>query len=299
MSPDEHKRKQLGRGLSALLGDNAADGASSVPLAARGGARPIAVAQIRPSRLQPRRHFAPEEIAELAASIRTQGVLQPILVRRDPQVPGGFELVAGERRWRAAQLAQLHEIPALVRDLSDREALEAALVENLQRQDLTPLEEAEAYRRLMDEFGHTQEDIAAALGKSRPAIANMVRLLELPDEVKTLIDGGELSAGHARALVTAADPLALARRIIEGKLTVRQAETLAQGLRAKPAKRGGARGDVGRDADTLALERRLSAELGLNVSIEHKRGAKGGSLVIRYQTLDQLDDLLTRLSRRA
>ena len=298
MSPEEHKRKQLGRGLSALLGDSAGEGATPVPLAGRGGVRPIAVSQIRPSRFQPRRHFAAEEIAELAASIRTQGVLQPILVRRDPQTPGGFELIAGERRWRAAQSAQLHEIPALVRELSDQEALEVALVENLQREDLRPLEEAEAYRRLMDDFGHTQEDIAAALGKSRPAIANMVRLLELPEEVKTLIDSGELSAGHARVLVTAADPLTLARRIIDDKLTVRQAEALAQGLRAKPSRRDGAHGDSQRDADTVALERRLSAELGLSVSIEHKRGAKGGSLVIRYQTLDQLDDLLARLSRR-
>jgi ParB family chromosome partitioning protein len=299
MSPEEHKRKQLGRGLSALLGDSAGEGTTPVPLVARGGARPIAVSQIRPSRFQPRRHFPTEEIDELAASIRSQGVLQPILVRRDPQTPGNFELIAGERRWRAAQAAQLHEIPALVRELSDQEALEAALVENLQRQDLTPLEEAEAYRRLMDDFGHTQEDIAAALGKSRPAIANAVRLLELPEEVKALIDSGELSAGHARVLVTAADPLALARRIVADKLTVRQAEALAQGLRAKPPRRNGARDDSGRDADTLALERRLSAELGLSVSIEHKRGAKGGSLVIRYQTLDQLDDLLARLSRRA
>ena len=255
------------------------------------------MAQIHPGRFQPRRRFPDDELAELAQSIRAQGVLQPILVRRDDQGPGGYELIAGERRWRAAQLAQLHEIPAVVRELSDREALEMALVENLQRENLTPLEEARAYQRLAGDFGHSQARIAEALGKSRSHVANMVRLLDLPDEVKRWLDEGGLTAGHARALITAADPAALARRIVEGGLSVRQAEALARTTRRRGGQRqGGAKTAYLRDADTLALERRLSAELGLRVTLQHKKGGQSGTLVIQYRTLDQLDDVLARLS---
>ncbi len=296
MSAEESRRKPLGRGLSALFGESAGEQASGA--GALRSARPIPVAQIHPGRFQPRRHFPENELAELAQSIRAQGVLQPILVRRDSQGPGAYELIAGERRWRAAQLAQLHEIPAVVHDLSDREALELALVENLQRENLTPLEEARAYQRLAGDFGHTQARIAEALGKSRSHVANMIRLLDLPDEVKRWLDEGGLTAGHARALITAADPAALARRIVEGGLSVRQAEALARTTRPRGGRRqGGSKAGYLRDADTLALERRLSAELGLNVTLQHKKGGQSGTLVIQYQTLDQLDDVLARLSR--
>jgi ParB family chromosome partitioning protein len=289
---DDARRRQLGRGLSALMGDSAAATAA----APRGGVRMVPIGQIKPGAFQPRRFFDEGELADLVNSIKAQGVLQPILLRRDPANANGYELIAGERRWRAAQLARLHEIPALVKDLSDREALEVALVENLQRQDLTPLEEAQAYRRLMDEFSHTQEKLAAQVGKSRPHVANTLRLLDLPVELRDLLQQGSLSAGHARALLTAADPLALARRIMVDGLTVRQAEALAARHRArkqegKPARRGG-------DSDTRALEKRLSEELGLKVEIRHEPGKESGVMTIRYKTLDQLDDLMLRLSRR-
>lgn len=293
-------KRQLGRGLSALLGDlkieptpQAAPTQHATP--APRGVRPIPTAQILPGAFQPRRDFEPGAFDELVASVKAQGVLQPILVRRHPLDTAKFEIIAGERRWRAAQAAQLHEIPALVRDLSDSEALAAALIENLQRQDLNAIEEAVAYRRLIDEFGQTQEQVAEGLGKSRPHVSNTVRLLELPSEVQEMVRRKALSAGHARVLVTAADPLALAKRIIAEGMSVRQAEALAGKMKARPAKPAASERLAG-NADTRALERSLSESLGLRVTIETDKNGRAGSVSIHYQTLDQLDELLTKLT---
>ncbi len=286
MSADPSKR--LGRGLSALLGESASPAAAAQQ--PQRGQRTIPVGDIVPGRFQPRRDFAPEALQELAASIRAQGVLQPVVVRK--AAPGGtapFELVAGERRWRAAQIAQLHEIPAIVRDLSDDEALEIGLVENLQRKDLNPIEEAQAYRRLMDELRHTQEEIAKALGKSRSHIANQVRLLELPPPVVDMVADGRLSVGHAKLLVSQADPQRLADIIVARELTVRETEQLIQGLAPKPrAPRAPA------DANIAAVERRLKETLGMAASLQHKHDGSG-RLVISYRSLDQIDEVLRRL----
>ncbi len=290
--------KQLGRGLSALLGD-AAEAAPAGGAASR-NAKPIPIASIRPGSFQPRTRFTAEELDELAASMRQHGVLQPILVRKDPKNANGFELIAGERRWRAAQKAQLHEIPAVVREFSDREALEAALVENLQRTDLSPIEEARAYARLMREFGHTQDRLADALGKSRPYIANLVRLLGLPESIQALVEQGKLSAGHARLLLDSTEPDAIARRWIAEGISVRDAEIEMRGGRPAQTKARGKKGKGGqvlRDANTMELERRLTATLGLKVSIQHQKGGQSGVIQISYQTLDQLDDVIERLNR--
>jgi ParB family chromosome partitioning protein len=282
---NDDRGRRLGRGLSALFAETAPPAAE----AAR-AARTVPVSFLTPSRYQPRRHFDEAEIRELVDSIKARGILQPIMVRRSPDDPNRFEIVAGERRWRAAQAAQLHEVPIIVHDLSDLEALEVALIENIQRQDLNPLEEAEGYRRLMQEFDRTQEELAQTLGKSRSHIANTVRLLNLPPEVRALIDDGKLTAGHARAVLNAADPVALAREAVARGLNVRQTEALA--AHAKSA-RAAAKKKV-KDADTVALEKQLADHLGLKVAIRFD--GKGGELVIRYATLDQLDDVLKRLS---
>ena len=290
--------KQLGRGLSALLGEAAAEAASA---AASRVAKLVPVASIRPGTFQPRRRFSDDEMDELAASVKVHGVLQPIVVRRDPKNPQGYELIAGERRWRAAQKAQLHEIAAVVREVDDREALEVALVENLQRTDLTAIEEARAYRRLMDDFGHTQEKIADALGKSRPYVANAVRLLELPERVQGMIEAGALTAGHGRLLVGVHNAAELAAQWAEDGISVREAEKVMRDLtprKPKAKKRGASgKGNVLRDANTIALERRLSAALGLKVAILHKKDAQAGILQIYYQTLDQLDEVIEKLNR--
>lgn len=297
MTPAEPPRKGLGKGLSALLGSGPG-AAAATP--ATGGARAaslIPIAQIEPGRFQPRRVFDPDEIAALSDSIRSQGVLQPILVRRVSTEPPRYELIAGERRWRAAQAAQLHDIPAVVKDLSDREALEAALVENIQRQDLSPLEEAEGYKRLVDDFGHTQDAIGHALGKSRAHVANMIRLLSLPQPVKEMLARGELDAGHARVLITAPDAVALARRIVAEGLTVREAEALARDAKQAPKKvKLKTGGETLRDADTRAMEKRLEEATGLKVGLTHKRGSDSGSVTFHYSTLDQFDALLTKLT---
>jgi ParB family chromosome partitioning protein len=283
MSAEDSRRKQLGRGLSALFGAEEADYAELE----RAGMT-VAVEFLQPSRFQPRHRFDEEEIKGLVDSVRENGILQPILVRRAADSAERYEIIAGERRWRAAQLAKLHEVPVIVKDLSDGDALEIALVENLQRQDLTPLEEAEGFQRLMAEFSHTQESLGRGLGKSRSHIANTIRLLGLPETVKAMIEDGRLSAGHARALLGAQDPEALARRVVARGLNVRQTEALVQAEKAPP------RRAAAKDADTLALERDLAERLGLNVAINH-RGA-GGTLTIRYRTLEQLDDVVQRLS---
>ena len=279
------KRRGLGRGLSALLGEEKA-----IPEAGSKGELRLRIDQIHPGRFQPRRNFGDESMKSLVDSVIAQGVLQPILVRPYPGKPGDYAILAGERRWRAAQKARLHEVPAVLRDLGDREALEIALVENIQRQDLTPIEEAQGYKRLIDEFKHTQEALASALGLSRSHVANTLRLLSLPETVQKMLGDGRLSAGHARALVTARDPEALARKIIAMEMNVREAEGLVKTEHGQ----GAARKKAGhRNADIVALERELSRGLGLKVSIAH--GTKGGTLTIRYLSLDQLDEVLKKL----
>ena len=275
-------RRGLGRGLSALLDE--------VEAPAEGGARPgvseLAVEAIKANPHQPRRRFDDADIEELAASIREKGVLQPILVR--PAVfAGEFEIVAGERRWRAAMRTGVRTIPALVRSLSDAEVLEIAIVENVQRVDLSPIEEAESYRALMDRFGRTQADVAQVVGKSRVHVANALRLLQLPEPVKDMVREGRLTAGHARPLIGAPDAERLAAEVADRGLTVRQAETLARGRPAAPRK--------SKDTDTAALENDLSEVLGLRVEIRDAGGA--GELRIRYASLEQLDDLCRRLTR--
>lgn len=292
MADEKPRGRQLGRGLSALLGNEAVEKPQISPPAI--GANRVPVEYLIPSPLQPRRVFAEEDIRSLAESVRERGVLQPILVRPRPGVPGRYEIVAGERRWRAAQAAQLHDVPILVHDLADEAVLEVALVENIQRADLTPIEEAQGYRRLIDEFGHTQDSLSQVMGKSRSHVANTLRLLSLPDNIQRHVDDGELSAGHARALIGAPEPTALARKIIQGGLNVRQAEALVK--KAVSPDRAGPATPPSKDADTLALERRLSDLLGLKVGIEFRGENAGGKVTVHYRTLDQLDDIIRRLS---
>lgn len=278
-------RRGLGRGLAALLGEDTEVASADGPAAARS----LAIDLLEPGRLQPRRHMDEPGLEELARSIADKGILQPILVRPHPDRAGRFEIVAGERRWRAAQKAGLHTVPAVVRSLADREALEIALVENLQRENLSALEEAEGYRRLVTEFAHTQDELARRIGKSRSHVTNTMRLLGLPEPVKEMLDRGALSAGHARALLAADDAVRLAHTVVKRGLNVRQTERLAQSAGAASRRRVRAV----KDADTRALERDLAAHLGLAVEVRH--GADGGALVLHYRTLDQLDDLLRRL----
>ena len=285
---EEGARRTLGRGLSALLGAESEDYASldRVRLS-----KMVPIELVHPGRFQPRHNFDEAQLQALAESIRANGILQPILVRRHPQTPNSFEIVAGERRWRAAQIARLHEVPVIIREIADGEALELALVENVQRQDLSPLEEAEGYRRLIEEFKNTQEDLARRVGKSRSHIANAMRLLGLPEPVKALLEQGRLTAGHARALLSGADPAALAEQVVARGLNVRQTERLAQQRRSDPS----VKTTREKDADTLALERDLSALLGLRVTINIQ--GRGGALTIHYRTLEQLDDVLKRLTQ--
>jgi ParB family chromosome partitioning protein len=283
------KKPHLGRGLSALLG------AEETP-ADLGPQRAMAIDLLHPGRYQPRGRFSPEELQALAQSVKENGILQPILVRPHEKLGGHFEIVAGERRWRAAQLAQLHEVPIIVRSLDDRSTLEIALIENVQREDLTPLEEAEGYARLMAEFDYTQETLAERIGKSRPAIANLLRLRGLPEPVRNMIADGRLTVGHARALIGAGDPLALANEIVAKDLNVRQAEALAKKQKPDAAKRkkSGGSSSSEKDADTRALEKDLSLKLGFKVEVQFD--GKGGRLVLHYNSLDQLDSLIEKLN---
>lgn len=296
-------KRGLGRGLAALLGE---DAAALAPVlsgeTATSGERgfQVPVEYLHPGKAQPRRRFDETQLESLAESVRVQGLLQPILVRPHPRKPGEYEIVAGERRWRAAQKARLHEVPVLVRELNDGQALELALVENVQRQDLDPVEEAEGYRRLMEEFGHSQEELARTIGKSRPHIANTLRLLNLPEEVKELLRQGELSAGHARALLGVEEPAALAEQVIARGLSVRETERLVAAQKAGGASAGGRPRVSGsapraKDADTLALEADLADLLGMKVLIEPK--GQGGTLALHYRDLEQLDELLRRLNQ--
>ncbi len=301
MSASE-KNKRLGRGLSALLGETDTEGYSAPDIEAApasgpsgDGVRMIPIELIAPNPDQPRKTITEPELNALAESIADKGIVQPILVR---PVDGGdrFQIVAGERRWRAAQKARLHEVPALVRELTDRETLEIGIVENVQRADLNPVEEAQAYRQLIDRFGHTQEDVAHAVSKSRSHVANMMRLLALPNPVLAHLASGQISAGHARAIANAPDPEALCEQIIARGLSVRDAEKLARDAQNPPAPeiKTGGREAGSKDADTRALEADITARLGLAVEIKH--GNKGGELRVQYKTLEQLDDVCRRLS---
>lgn len=301
MSGDEEKPRSrgLGRGLSALLGegeaveavrDAEASNARSGP-----GVKLIPLEFLQPNPDQPRKTFVEADLAELAESIADKGLLQPLLVRPLPGPDERYQIVAGERRWRAAQRARLHEAPCIVRELTDRETLEIAIVENVQRSDLNPVDEARALKQLVESFGHTQEDVARAVGKSRAHVANMLRLLALPRGVLDKLETGQLSAGHARAVATAPDPDALAERIVSEGLSVRAAEKLARDVAGRPEKKRAASAPETKDADTRALEADLAARLGLEVEIQH-RGERG-ELRVRYASLEQLDEICRRLSQ--
>ena len=293
MAKKTNKTRGLGRGLSALMSDVAQDAAEGT--APKRPDLVIPVEQIQPNPDQPRRTFAEDALQELATSIAEKGIIQPIIVRAAPNDANSYEIVAGERRWRAAQIAKLHEIPVLVRDYDDTEVLEIAIIENIQRADLNPVDEAAGYRQLMDRFGHTQEKLATALGKSRSHIANVMRLLSLPDEIQGYLVAGSLSAGHARALIGHDRALQLAREVIQRKLSVRETENLAKkGPAIKKRPIPGA--PVPKDADTVQIENELTASLGMKVTIDHKAGDEGGKIAINYKSLDQLDDLLRALS---
>ena len=287
-------RSRMARGLSSLMTDLDTTPAS-LAAAPRAGETTIDIDRVSPNPDQPRRTFTDSALDELAASVREKGIIQPLILRKSPRDPDRYEIVAGERRWRAAQRAQLREVPAIVRNLNDAEVLEIAIVENVQRSDLNAMEEAAGYRQLMERFGHTQEALAQALGKSRSHVANLLRLLALPEAVQELVQSGDLSAGHARALVTAADPEALARRIVAKGLSVRQAEALAQEDRTgnRPRPRGGWRTE--KDADTRAAERDLAAAFGVKVQIFRPRDGGTGSVTFRCSTQAQLDELCRKL----
>jgi ParB family chromosome partitioning protein len=284
-------KRGLGRGLSSLLGEAAREQPIGSEAARAAGIQTLPVGQIVPNPDQPRRHFDEDALDELAASLKASGLIQPIVVRPKGAV---YEIVAGERRWRAAQRAQLHDVPVIVRTLSDAETVELAIVENVQRQDLNAIEEAEAYQRLIKEYGHTQDALGRIVGKSRSHIANLLRLLDLPVFVREAVADGRLTMGHARALITAADPEGLAREVIARGLSVRDTEALARGPKAKREREPAAASYKGESADILQLQRQLGDQLGLKVAIQH--GDKGGAVTIAYATLDQLDMVCQRLS---
>jgi ParB family transcriptional regulator, chromosome partitioning protein len=291
-------RRGLGRGLQALMADLAPQGDEApegdLREVARSDATPLRrlpIAAIRPNPDQPRRSFPESELKELAASIRSRGVIQPILVRPDPRDPAGFEIVAGERRWRAAQEAGLAEVPAIVREYGDAELLEVAIIENVQRAGLNAIDEGSAYRSLMERFGHTQEEVAEALGKSRSHVANQIRLLQLPVDVQHLVEGGRLTAGQVRPLVGHPEAARLAEKVLARGLSAREVERLAKG----PAKASKGRPRAAKDNDTRAVEGELSASLRMAVRIDHV-GPGEGRLTISFASLEQLDELLRRLS---
>jgi ParB family chromosome partitioning protein len=285
---EDTPRKGLGRGLSALMGDDSEDYAALDRVKSQ---KDLPVEFLMPCPLQPRRQFGENDLRDLVASVREHGILQPILVRRHSDTPDRYEIIAGERRWRAAQQAQLTKVPVVIRDFNDEEALEVALIENVQREDLTPIEEGQGYQRLIDEFDHTQERVSKLIGRSRSHIANTLRLLNLPMEVREMLHAGLLTAGHGRALLNDPNPVAAAKRIVAGGLNVRETEALA------PKKKRTSTTPAAKDADTLALERDLSTALGLPVGVEFRGEKKGGDLKIAYKTLEQLDDICRRLLR--
>jgi ParB family chromosome partitioning protein len=290
---EEGSRSRLGRGLAALIGDVDTESTVERPR----GQRRLPTGSLRPNARNPRRIFASAELDELVASLRERGIIQPIVVRPLHGVADGYEIVAGERRWRAAQRAGLHEVPVVVIEATDAEALQLAIIENVQRADLNPLEEAEGYRALVEEFGNSQEEIAKTVGKSRSYVANTLRLLKLSDPVKAYIHGGKLTAGHARMLIGAPNAEELAEQIVERGLNVRQVEAIAREANAKGKSAGGhkARSANAKTADVLAFERKVSDATGLVVSIDHRNDR--GTLTIRYNNLEQLDDLVQKLVR--
>jgi ParB family transcriptional regulator, chromosome partitioning protein len=290
----EEGRSRLGRGLAALIGDV---GDENAVVERTRSQRRVPIEFLKPNPRNPRRMFAESELDELAASIRERGIIQPILVRTVRGAADVYEIIAGERRWRAAQRAGMHDVPVVLLEVGDREALELAIIENVQRTDLNALEEALGYQALMEEFGHGQDEVAKIVGKSRPHVGNTLRLLKLPDAVKAFLAENKISAGHARALLGQPDPEALARAIVEKGLNVRQLEALTQERASKAGKASKrARPRVEKDADTVVLEKRLSDALGLVVAIEHR--GDGGELRIRYRSLEQLDAVIGRLERQ-
>lgn len=294
MPSQDAPRPRLGRGLAALMGET---GDESGAVARARGQKRVPIEFLRPNPRNPRKHFDETDLSELAESIREKGIIQPILARTIPGVADAYEIIAGERRWRAAQRAGLHEAPIIVIEAGDKEALELAIIENVQRADLNALEEARGYQQLGADFAYSQADLAKVIGKSRSHVANTMRLLKLPDAVQAMIESGAISAGHARALLAVADAPAIAQRIVAQGLTVRDVERLAQveadgALELKSAK---PRAGAPRDPDTRALEARLSEALGLNVRLSAK--GEGGEVRIRYVSLDQLDSLCERLAR--
>jgi ParB family transcriptional regulator, chromosome partitioning protein len=287
---EDAARSRLGRGLAALIGDM---GDETAALERVRSQRKLPIEFLRANPRNPRRNFSDADVDELAASIRERGIIQPILARTVRGEPDAYEIIAGERRWRAAQRANLHEVPVVLLEVSDREALELAIIENVQRTDLNPLEEAMGYEALMGEFSHSQDEVAKIVGKSRPHVANMLRLLKLPDTVKAYLAENKISAGHARALLGQPDPEALAREVVQKGLNVRQLEALTQDRATKAGKAPKQRPRGDKDPNTVALEKRLTDTLGLAVTIAHR--GKGGEVRIRYGTLEELDYLVSRI----
>ncbi|WP_445502592.1 ParB/RepB/Spo0J family partition protein [Microvirga sp. G4-2] len=288
--------KSLGRGLAALIGEVGAEIGTMQSSSNKGGQKKVPVEFLRPNPRNPRKVFEDAELQELTQSIKDRGIIQPIVVRPMPNQADTYEIVAGERRWRASQKAGLHEVPVVIVNIDDKTSLEYAILENVQRADLNPIEEAEGYARLMAEFSYTQENLSKIIGKSRSHIANMMRLSDLPDPVKKLLVDRKLSAGHGRALLAVKDPVAVAKQVLDAGLSVRQVEAIAQTESAEPARleTKSAKPKMEKDPDTRALERVLQDVLGLTVSIDHK--GNGGELRIRYKTLEQLDGLCRRLN---
>ncbi|MEO0412900.1 MAG: ParB/RepB/Spo0J family partition protein [Pseudomonadota bacterium] len=288
----------LGRGLSSLLGEevrvNPADNVTALqPKRGETGLKELPLDLLMPNPDQPRTHFEPEQIEELSKSIKDRGVLQPILARPMKNDPGLYEIVAGERRWRAAQKAQLHKVPVIIQELSDKATFEIALIENVQRSDLNPMEEARAYRKLSEDFGHSADAIGGLVGKSRSHVANLMRLLALPDDVAAFVENGSLSMGHARALLTAPAPFEIAQKILSDGLSVRETEALVNARQTSG--KSGARSKSKSDPETASLARDISQALGLNVTIAHK-GKSGGTISVKYGSLDQLDEVCRRLA---
>jgi ParB family chromosome partitioning protein len=287
---DDPSRRRLGRGLAALIGEIDKPAEPQQPVVQ--GDRKVPIEFIEPNPRNPRRAFGDADLTDLAQSIKEHGIVQPVVVRPSGNTPGRYEIIAGERRWRAAQRAGLIDIPVIVREVNDRTALELAIIENVQRTDLNPIEEAMGYQQLIDDHSYTQADLGQVIGKSRSHVANTLRLLKLPDDVRGMLIDGALSAGHARTLVTAQDPTGLAKRIVDEGLSVRQAEALAQ-QPAETPQEAPAKTQREKDADTVALEKLLTNVTGLKVAINHKQ--QGGEMRIAYRSLEQLDDLCRRL----
>jgi ParB family chromosome partitioning protein len=298
MADEGGKNKRLGRGLAALIGEAAPNPGSAPERTPPRDTRKVPIEHLEPNPRNPRKTFTEKDLGDLSESLKAKGIIQPILVRPAAGKADRYEIIAGERRWRAAQRAGLHEAPIIIRDVTDQEALEIAIIENVQRADLNPIEEAMGYEQLTAEFDYSQGQLAKVIGKSRSHVANTMRLLKLPNSVKDYLAEGLLTAGHARALITVDDPAALAEVIVEKGLTVRDAEKLAQDPESLTKLKGGTKPSAtkaDKDADTKALEKRLTDTLGLKVSVGHKPGKESGDLKIKYTSLEQLDEICRKL----